>query len=130
MTTRSLTLGELETAVMEHLWEVREADVKAVWRVVGKRRKVTHNTVQSTMDRLFKKGLLDRDKVSHAFVYTPRLSRAQYRASVIRGAAESVSRGETEMLAAFVDVVSEAGADSLAQLEALIAEKRREEEES
>lgn len=127
---RSLTLGDLETAVMEHLWQVQQADVKAVWRVVGKRRNVTHNTVQSTMDRLYKKGFLTREKVSHAFLYSPELTRAQYRARVIKSAAESVSHGETEMLAAFVDVVSEVSDDSLAQLEALIAEKRRAEEES
>jgi predicted transcriptional regulator len=125
-----IILGDLERAVMDHLWEVEPADVKAVWKVVGRRRKVTHNTVQSTMDRLFKKGLLAREKVSHAFVYSPRLSRAEFRARMIRDVAESVSDAETEMLAAFVDVAAEVGEDTLARLEQLIAEKRAAEGES
>lgn len=128
--TAPITLGELERAVMDHLWVVGEADVKAVWQVVGKRRKVTHNTVQSTMDRLFKKGLLGRTKVSHAFLYAPALSRAEFRARVIRSVAESVSDAETEILAAFVDVAAEVGEDTLARLEAMIAAKRRSEEKA
>ncbi len=119
-----ITLGDLERAVMDHLWEVSDVDVKAVWKVVGRRRKVSHNTIQSTMDRLFKKGLLDRDKVSHAFVYRPSLSRAEFRARVIRDVAESVSDAETEILAAFVDVAADAGTDTLEKLEAMIAERR------
>jgi predicted transcriptional regulator len=128
--TKPIILGELEAAVMEHLWLAEQADVKSTWAVVGRRRKVTHNTVQSTMDRLFKKGLLDRAKVSHAFIYAPAMTRAEFRARVVRSAAESVSGAETEMLAAFVDVAAEVGDDTLAKLEALIAAKRRDEEGS
>lgn len=110
---------------MSRLWEVGEADVKATWRSVGRRRKVTLNTIQSTMDRLFKKGLLHRTKVSHAFVYTPALTREAFRTLVIRRAAESVSGGEADaMLAAFVDVAADVGEATLARLEALIAERR------
>lgn len=119
-------LGDLERAVMTHLWEVHEADVKATWRTVGRRRKVTLNTIQSTMDRLFRKGLLDRTKVSHAFVYSPALTREEFRSRVIRQAAESVSGGEADaMLAAFVDVAADVGDETLARLEALIAERRK-----
>lgn len=112
---------------MDHLWTVCEANVKHVWGVVGRARKVSHNTIQSTMDRLFKKGLLDRDKVSHAFVYRTSLSRKAFRARVIREVAESVSDAETEVLTAFVDVAADAGADTLAKLEAMIAARRSQE---
>lgn len=123
-------LGELERAVMNHLWEVGEADVKATWASVGRRRRLALNTIQSTMDRLFKKGLLDRAKVSHAFVYTPAITRAEFRTRVIRQTAEAVSGGEADaMLAAFVDVAAEVGDHTLARLEALIAERRKAGEE-
>lgn len=120
-----ITLGNLENAVMAHLWEVSEADVKTVWMVVGRERNVTNNTVQSTMDRLFKKGLLDRQKVSHAFVYRPALSPAEFRAQTIRAVAESVSDADTEMLAAFVDVAADVGGDTLKRLQDMIAAKRK-----
>ena len=125
--TSPITLGDLENALMHHLWEVGEADVKSVWRVVGRQRKVTHNTIQTTMDRLFKKGLLNREKVSHAFVYQPALTPAEFRAQTIRAVAESVSNADTEMLAAFVDVAADVGGDTLKRLQDLIAAKRKEE---
>src|SRR5262249_16860310 len=36
--------------------------------------RLAYTTVMTTLDRLFKKGLLDRYKSERAFVYTPRLS--------------------------------------------------------
>jgi predicted transcriptional regulator len=62
----SVRLGELESAVLERLWSAGPEDVKAVHQAVGARRGITLNTVQSTMERLYRKGLLARDKVSHA----------------------------------------------------------------
>jgi predicted transcriptional regulator len=119
-------LGELERAVMDHVWAVGEADVKSTWLHVGKRRRVTSNTIQSTMDRLFKKELLLRAKVSHAFVYVPALTKQAFRAEVVRRAAESVSEGEAEtILAAFVDVAATVGDDTLKRLEDLVAARRR-----
>jgi len=123
-------LGVLEDSVMEHVWAEGEADVKSTWAVVGRRRKVTPNTIQSTMDRLFKKGLLARRKVSHAFVYRAAITRAEYRADVVRSVALAVGGGEADaMLAAFVDAAADVGDDTLARLEALVSERRRREDE-
>lgn len=68
-------LGELETAVMAHLWSDGEGCAKAVHVALGKRRGITLNTIQSTLKRLFEKDLLERDKVSHAHVYRARVTR-------------------------------------------------------
>lgn len=119
-------LGDLEAAVMQHLWTQGASDVKAVHRAVGERRAITLNTVQSTMERLHKKGLLLRDKVSHAFVYAPVVSRERYGADLVRDVVESVlGKGAGPMLSAFVDVTARTGDDALAKLESLVAERRR-----
>lgn len=114
---------------MEHLWEAGPGDVKAVHRVLGTRRRITLNTVQSTMERLYRKGLLDREKVSHAYVYRPRQSREQFGARVVEQVIEQVLGGDTEpAFSAFVDLAARAGDDSLKRLEQLVAERRRERE--
>ncbi len=41
-------------------------------------RPLAYTTVMTTLDRLFKKGLLERRKVERAFIYSPRLSRQQW----------------------------------------------------
>lgn len=120
-----LVLGDLETAVLQHLWAVGPLDVKGVHRAVGTARGITLNTVQSTLERLFRKELLERDKVSHAYVYRPVVTREELSTRVIGQVADQLAGGEPSvMLSAFVSVAEREGDDALAQLEALIAERR------
>lgn len=114
-------LGELETAVMEHLWVRGSGDVKSV-HLALKARKITLNTVQSTLRRLFDKHLLRRDKVSHAHIYSPRLSREAYQRQMLADVVGDVLRGQADAaLAAFVDLAAEADEGHLRTLEQLIA---------
>lgn len=119
-------LGELELAVLDRLWSIGDGDAKSVHARLGKRRGITLNTVQSAMKRLHEKGLLRREKVSHAFVYMPALSREEFQREAVGEVVDSLLHGEADaMVAAFVGVAERAGDDTLAQLEALIAERRR-----
>jgi predicted transcriptional regulator len=111
-------LGDLETAVLEHVWTRGPCDVKAVHRTLGSRRGITLNTVQSTMERLFRKGLLSREKVSHAYVYSPRHTREEVVSRVLKGEAIPV-------LEAFVDLAARTDEANLDRLELLIAERRK-----
>lgn len=124
--TRSMSLGDLESAVMEHCWTAGESDAKSVHRVIGEPRQITLNTIQSTLKRLYAKGLLVRRKVSHAHVYAPRMSREEFQRDVLGEIATRLSRSEPgSILAAFVDVADRAGADTLERLERLVAERLR-----
>lgn len=119
------TLGELESAVMEHLWAGADGEAKAVHRALGKARGITLNTVQSTLKRLFEKGLLARDKVSHAHVYRVRLSREEFHRGLLDHLVGDLMRRETGLLMqTFVDLTERAGPDHLAELEAAIARRR------
>jgi predicted transcriptional regulator len=69
-------LGPLEIMVMEILWARGESSVHDV--VPQLARPLAYTTVMTTLDRLFKKGLLDRRKSERAFVYVPRLSRRDW----------------------------------------------------
>src|ERR1017187_2314993 len=69
-------LGRLETSVMEILWGRGESNVRDVAEHLN--RPLAYTTVMTTLDRLFKKGLLDRRKLDRAFLYLPRFSRAQW----------------------------------------------------
>ena len=69
-------LGHLESAVMEILWERGDSNVHDVVERLG--RPVAYTTAMTTLDRLFKKGLLDRRKAERAFIYSPHLSRREW----------------------------------------------------
>jgi predicted transcriptional regulator len=71
-----MTLGPLETEIMNILWGMDEGDV---WQVrSGLSKKVAYTTVMTTMVRLFRKGLLKRRKQGHGFRYTAQLSSEQW----------------------------------------------------
>lgn len=120
-------LGELELAVLEHLWTTDDADVHEAHAAVGKRRGISPNTVGSALERLHKKGLLEREKVSHAYRYRAALDRATFQArKVVEAAGGLRALGKSGLLAAFVDLVADSDEKALAELERLIRVKREE----
>ena len=118
-------LGALETEVMDAVWreggEMRVRDVHARFQP-----RLAYTTVMTTMDRLFKKGLLDRRRDGRAFVYTARVTRRQLvldaGAGLIRGLIDS--EGEPA-LSFLVDAVTESDRELLERLERLVREKKR-----
>lgn len=120
-------LGELELAVLDHLWTMEDADVHQTHAAVGKRRGISPNTVGSALERLHKKGLLEREKVSHAYRYRAALNRETFRArKVVEAAGGLRSLGKSGLLAAFVDLVADSDEAALVELERLIRLKREE----
>ena len=69
-------LGPLEVTVMEILWARGESNVRDVVDRLG--RPLAYTTVMTTLDRLFKKGLLNRRKADRAFFYSPSLNHEEW----------------------------------------------------
>jgi predicted transcriptional regulator len=120
----SQVLGDLEMRVMGILWDespLTVRDVKA--RLKGK---PAYTTVMTTLDRLYRKGLLARTKNGQAFVYLPAMDRAEYQRRVVQAAvAPLLAEGGSAVLAAFVDAAADVGDENLAKLERLIAARRK-----
>jgi predicted transcriptional regulator len=122
-------LGDLESAVMNYFWTRGEGDAKAVHAALGKRRGITLNTVQSTLKRLYEKELLSREKVSHAHLYSARVTREDFHRGLLGEFVGDWMRNQAEaVVSAFVDLTERAGPEHLARLEALVAARRRKHE--
>ena len=121
-------LGHLETTVMEILWARGESNVHDVVERVG--RPLAYTTVMTTLDRLYKKGLLDRRKSDRAFVYSPSLSRQEWQQKLAGDfVAEFLSgpRASGELLiSSLVDAVGRHDEALLDELEKKIRLKRKE----
>ena len=120
-------LGKLEKTVMEEVWRCGRLSASDIFRSFGER--TAYTTWMTTLDRLFKKGLLAREKEGRAYFYTPRVTREEFE----RGVAEDVlgdllgrSGGAEPLLACIVDAVSEHDRALLDELQRLVEEKRRE----
>jgi predicted transcriptional regulator len=123
--TAQTPLGDLELIVLEDGWAYAPTDAKGAHRRIGANRPITVNTVQSTLERLYRKGLLARDKVSHAYAYRPAVSRQELVGRLVESAVRRfMGDSPGAMLAALVDLALRTGDDQLAQFEALVAERR------
>jgi predicted transcriptional regulator len=81
--------------------------------------------VGSALERLYKKGLLEREKVSHAYRYRAAMTRQAYRARrVLEAAGGLTALGEQGMLAAFVNLVADADRTALDELQRLVNERK------
>ena len=120
-------LGELEMAVLEHLWGTGSGNAKEVHHSIGTQRGISQNTIQSTLERLFRKKLLGREKVSHSYVYSSLVERGELMAQLIGDVVETLSDGKTDyLLSAFIDYAARESESGLDRLEQLIAQRRAE----
>ena len=121
------SLGPLELAVMEIVWE---REVSAVRDVVDRlARPLAYTTVMTTLDRLYKKNLLIRRKGERAFLYSARLSRAEWEqkraGAFVAGLLTAQDPGREMLISCLVDAV---GHDErlLDELEKKIRQRRKE----
>ena len=120
-------LGDLEREVMEAIWRRGETSVREIHSAFEER--AAYTTLMTTLDRLHKKGLLERRKEGRAFLYAPRVSREDFTRSVARDVIDGLL-GQTNseakpVLACIVDAVGDCDGEMLDVLEKLLREKRR-----
>ena len=89
----------LELACLKALWSLQEGKVRAVQEVVARSRPLAYTTIMTVLDRLVRKGKLNRRKVGRAFVYAPEASRDSMRRVALRELVEGYFDGsEAELL--------------------------------
>jgi predicted transcriptional regulator len=119
-------LGALERAVLGRLWAVGAGDVKAVHQAVGAPRGISPNTVHSALERLVRKGLVERRKLGRAFEYAARVTQQEFLREELSALLDATpGSGPGLLAAAFVDLTVRAGEERLAELEALVRARRR-----
>ena len=121
-------LGPLELKVMEVLWTHGESNVHDVVERLG--RPLAYTTVMTTLDRLFKKGLLVRSKCERAYLYTPRWTRREWEqkraGDFVTGFMSSPAASGDLLISTLVDAVGQYDTALLDELDKKIRSKRRE----
>jgi len=121
-------LGALERRALELLWSHGALNVREACEAFGN--PIAYTTMMTTMDRLYKKGLLGRQKQGRAFVYQAAFTREaldhRVAAEVMQGALDRELVTALPVLSSLVDAVSDRDARLLDMLEDLVQQKRRE----
>jgi len=102
--------------------------VRDVYRAFDER--IAYTTLMTTLDRLFKKNLLERRKDGRAFLYAALVSRDTFdqgiKEDVIDGLLGHGADGVEPVLACIVDTISERDRELLDELDRLVQEKKKE----
>jgi predicted transcriptional regulator len=117
-------LGPLEQKVLEVVWSLGTATVREI--VHDGKLWQTYPTIMTTMDRLFKKGLLTRAAEGRAFRYSPRYSPEELeRAEALGGIRRLLgSQNASLHLSYLVQEVSAQDARLLDELHSLVERQR------
>jgi len=119
-------LGPLETELLRRLWSRGHATVREL--LDGGGLDAAYTTVMTTLDRLYKKRVLERSLEGKAFRYRPRQTQHEYSRDAIAHALRTLlghSRDGALPISLLVDAVSEQDARGLDELARAVEEKRR-----
>ncbi len=122
--------GALEHRVLDALWT--RGTAATVRDLEPDFTGVAYTTLMTTLDRLFRKGVLARAKEGRRFLYQPRLTRDQFLATVAGDALEAILGARAAeyrpMVSFLLEAVRTEDRDVLDSLDALIRERRLAEE--
>lgn len=119
-------VGELEAAVMQHLWRaggaltVRQMQ-EGLQHPREPERELAYTTVLTVMERLHRKGLLVREPQGKAYLYSAAASQADYTARLMADALG----GTADRSAALVNFAGQLGHDEREALRNALQGKRR-----
>ena len=122
----SFALGKLERQVLDEAWRRGEVSVRDIYLAFSET--IAYTTLMTTLDRLYKKRILDRRKDGRAFLYSPAFSREEFergiREDVIDGLFEHGADGIQPVLACIVDNLSKRDRELLDELDRLVQDKK------
>ncbi|MDO3385307.1 BlaI/MecI/CopY family transcriptional regulator [Gilvimarinus sp. SDUM040013] len=118
-------LGDLEIQALEYLWQQPDATAKEFHEFVSASRPSSLNTVQSAMERLFRKGLADREKVSHSYRYSAKTSKTDLLGNLINDLVGRFNSDSQSSAAAILNAAEQLDEQALDLLEKEINRRKQ-----
>jgi BlaI family transcriptional regulator, penicillinase repressor len=98
-----LDLAPLELDCLNMLWPMGEATVREIRDALAPRRPRAYTTIMTIMDRLARKGIVERRKTGRAYIYKPNLTAEDARAHALAQVIDSFFGGSKELVIAHLD---------------------------
>jgi BlaI family transcriptional regulator, penicillinase repressor len=87
---------------MNTLWPIGQATVREIRDLLAARRPRAYTTIMTIMDRLARKGVVERVKTGRAYVYRPRMTVEEARSQALGQVLENFFGGSKEALLAHI----------------------------
>lgn len=121
-------LGELESEIMETLWQKKQGLTgRQIYEILKQKKHLAYTTALTVIDRLVNKGLITKRKnQDNTYIYSFTKTKEEFKEeiskAVLRGLMEFAGRGT---VTAFVNALESSNPDSIAELERILKEKQR-----
>jgi predicted transcriptional regulator len=117
--------GDLQAELMRVLWDLGSGTVEDVRSLLPEPQRGAYTTVQTVLNRLAERRLLERKRRGKSLVYRPLISEAEYVSASIRRALSAASTGaKAAALAEIIGSLETAELDELRQRSMAIGRMR------
>ena len=116
---KQLSLGPLETEILNIVWELESATVKDIHdRILSNPdRELAYTSVTTVLNRLTQKGWLKCDKQERSFIWHPLLSAAEAQAiQAYEQLQQFLAVGNPDVVAAFADRLDRSSIEQIAAI--------------
>jgi BlaI family transcriptional regulator, penicillinase repressor len=125
MPKRPIALTRAEWAIIKAVWQHTPCAAPTIQEVLAKSTGWTYSTVRTLMDRMVAKGLLHAEKIRNLTLYRPAITRRQAQQSELLYALKHAFNGALTPMVQCLLETSDLSAAELAELEALIKQKKK-----
>lgn len=121
-----MELSDFELEVMQLFWSSPESTAPEIHQIITSKRKVSYSTVKTIIDRLEKKGALNRSRQEgRTIFYKPSVERNQLRKPMIKDFINRVFLGKSKPLVAHILQEESLSLDDISYLESLLKERKK-----
>ena len=128
MTDKQQTLGQLELEVLKIVWDKKACSVSDVAEILSKQKGYARTTILTVMQRLHKKGFLERSKNEGIFQYSPTEKKTTVMGNLVKKFVDNIMGGSKASLAMHL-IDTDISADELKQIRQIIDDAIAAEEE-
>jgi len=124
-TGKGLRLGDLQLRILRILWRHHEATVAEVMAELGRASRLAYTTVATMLRKMEARGLVRHRVEGRTFIYRSLVGEEQVSRKLTDHLLERLFQGSLSGMVSHLLSTHEVSADELAELERLIAERKR-----
>lgn len=119
-------LGHLEQDILDILWSKKEVSSKEIFINIKYERNIALTTVFTVLERLVKRGLVEKVKRNH-YIFRPTITKAEFARKVSYEIFKEIfKKSADEATESFVDVLADINPLELDRLKTVIERKKKE----
>jgi predicted transcriptional regulator len=125
MAKKACNVTDYELAILEVLWDRNQSTIRDIAETVyGSSATATYATVQKLLERLEKKGCVERDRTSFAHVFRPKVRRVDVIGQELEGLADKLCGGSLTPLLMHLAEITKLSQQDRKMLRKLIDESK------